>query len=106
MINDIISVFEKEYKVSIITIDIDGEIYCRAREIINALGYTNISKAIKDRCLEEGVKKISDNSNGGKQSYIYISCKNVYRLILTSKKKSAKEFQLFLYDILNEKATI
>ena len=75
----------------------EGEriLFC-AKDVAEALGYSNPRKAIGDHC--KGVTKRDTLTEGGVQSLSYIPEGDVYRLIVGSKLPSAERFERWLFD--------
>ena len=75
----------------------EGEriLFC-AKDVAEALGYSNPRKAVGDHC--KGVTKRDTLTEGGVQSLSYIPEGDVYRLIVGSKLPSAERFERWLFD--------
>ena len=85
-------------QVRIITDDADGSILFCAKDVTEALGYTNGRKAVADHVENGDVTKRDTpipNQHGTLvyQSVTYITESGVYSLIFSSKQKRAKEFK-------------
>lgn len=76
---------------SIRTISVDGDIYFVARDVTNALGYSNAAATIRQHC--KGVTKRDTLTKGGMQSVAVIPERDVYRLIMRSNLPSAERFE-------------
>lgn len=78
------------------TIEIDGVVWFVGKDVAEALGYSNASKAIITHVADEDkIIKMLPNSQNGKtvgKTYI-INESGLYSLILSSKLPSAKEFK-------------
>ena len=78
------------------TVEIDGEPWFVGKDVAEALGYNNTSKAIITHVADEDkIIKMLPNSQNGKtvgKTYI-INYSPLYSLILSSKLPSAKEFK-------------
>ena len=78
------------------TVEIDGVVWFVGRDVAEALGYSNASKAIITHVADEDkIIKMLPNSQNGKtvgKTYI-INESGLYSLILSSKLPSAKEFK-------------
>ena len=78
------------------TVEIDGEPWFVGKDVAEALGYNNTSKAIITHVADEDkIIKMLPNSQNGKtvgKTYI-INESGLYSLILSSKLPSAKEFK-------------
>ena len=73
----------------------DRILFC-AKDVAEALGYSNPRKAVGDHC--KGVTKRDTLTEGGVQSLSYIPEGDVYRLIVGSKLPSAQRFETWLFD--------
>lgn len=75
----------------------DGtELFC-AKDVAQALGYTNPNKAINDHC--KGVtKRYPLQTPGGTQEARFITEPDVFRLIVGSKLPSAQRFEAWLFE--------
>ena len=78
------------------TVEIDGVVWFVGKDVAEALGYSNTSKAIITHVADEDkIIKMLPNSQNGKtvgKTYI-INEPGLYSLILSSKLPSAKEFK-------------
>lgn len=78
------------------TVEISGEPWFVGKDVAEALGYSNTSKAIITHVADEDkIIKMLPNSQNGKtvgKTYI-INESGLYSLILSSKLSSAKEFK-------------
>ena len=78
------------------TVEIDNEVWFVGKDVAEALGYSNTSKAIITHVADEDkIIKMLPNSQNGKtvgKTYI-INESGLYSLILSSKLPSAKEFK-------------
>lgn len=79
-----------------------GEWWAVAKDIVNALGLKQVTRAISS-LPKDGVtnSKVID-SLGRKQEVNIISEKSVYRLVFKSRKKEAEEFQDWVFEMLKE----
>lgn len=87
-----------DFHGSAVRIHTDGDNieYC-ARDIANALGYTNPMKAVRDHCRgERNVHPLQ--TAGGMQEMAFIGEGDVYRLIVSSQLPAAVEFEHWLFD--------
>ena len=101
MNNKLLKHLEDDYKISVRTVEANGDIWYNARDILVPLGYHNVSVTINDKCMKNGIAKIkADSGRGGVQTYLYISHSNFCRIILTSKKKKVKKLQNWLLNNL------
>jgi len=72
----------------------DGEPWFCAKDVCSLLGYgTNSRHTVTQHCKEEGVLKLHTPTSGGNQQLLYVSERNLYRLIMRSKLDSAERFQ-------------
>ena len=69
------------------------EVLFVARDVANALGYANSSKAISDHVDPEDKGVTKCYTLGGNQSFTTINESGLYSLILSSKLPQAKEFK-------------
>lgn len=67
------------------------------RDITNALGLTTQSH-LKDRLNPKGVRTMHPLTNGGRQQMDFINEPNLYRCIFQSRKKSAIQFQDWIFE--------
>lgn len=84
--------FESKYG-TIRTVMIDGDPWFVAKDVSDALGYANNSKAIADHVddMDKGVTNCY--TLGGTQSMVVINESGLYSLALTSKLPEAKDFK-------------
>lgn len=87
---------EGEYKNelfgSLTTIKNDkGDIFFIGKEVAEALGYSDTSYAISTHC--KGVEETSVPTNGGFQIVKIIPERDLYRLVMKSKKEEAEKFE-------------
>ena len=82
------------------TVEINGEPYFVGKDVADALGYTNPTKAIRDHVDDDdkkmGVQNVTPSitDNLGRVQYpTWINESGLYSLILSSKLPSAKEFK-------------
>lgn len=87
-----VSLFERDSIGTIRTsIDEFGRpVFC-LKDVCNILEIKNVSDA-KSRLRSDGIVKLTGQSNGGKQNYLYITEGNLYKLIFQSRKESAVQF--------------
>lgn len=78
------------------TIEIDGKPYFSAKDIAEALGYSNPRKAVMDHC--KGVTKRDTLTAGGQQAVNFIPEGDIYRLIVRSNLPSAERFEKWVFD--------
>ena len=86
-----LAVFKSEEFGTIRTESEGARVWFAAKDVANALGYSNASKAIGDHC--KGVTKRYLPTEGGRQALSFIPESDVYRLIMRSKLASAERFQ-------------
>lgn len=81
-------------------VESDGAVEFCGKDIANALGYANPSKALKDHC--KGVtKRYPLATPGGIQNVRFIGEPDLYRLIAHSKLPNAQKFESWIYaDVL------
>lgn len=75
------------------TVEIDGVVWFVGKDVAEALGYTNPSKAFRDHIAEEDKGVTKCYTLGGAQQMTIINESGLYSLILSSKLPSAKEFK-------------
>ena len=75
------------------TVEIDGVVWFVGKDVAEALGYTNPSKAFRDHIAEEDKGVTKCYTPGGAQQMTIINESGLYSLILSSKLPSAKEFK-------------
>lgn len=98
--NDI-QIFENSEFGTIRTITIDGEPWFVGKDVAEALGYSNASKAVINHVDDEDKQfimfNIADSQNGnvpiGQSKTAFINESGLYALILSSKLPSAKKFK-------------
>jgi len=86
-------IFKNERFGSIRTTEINGEVWFVGKDVAEALGYTNPSKAISDHVNEDD--KLNNDSllSLGQRGGWLINESGVYSLIFGSKLESAKDFK-------------
>ena len=77
---------------------INGKEYFCAKDITDALGYSNGRKTIQDNCKEKGVTISDTLTNGGIQKLTFIDEANVLRLIVNSKLPTAEKFEAWVFE--------
>ena len=75
----------------------DKEYFC-AKDITDALGYSNGRDAIEKHCKIKGVAKHDTLTNGGTQKLTFIDEANVLRLIVNSKLATAEKFEAWVFE--------
>ena len=91
-----LTLFNHEMFGEIRTLVIDGNPYFVAKDIANALGYTNSRKAIGDHC--KGVTKRYLFTSTGKHEASFIPEGDVIRLVMRSKLPAAERFERWVCD--------
>jgi prophage antirepressor-like protein len=83
-------------------VEIDGEWWSVAKDIANALGLKQVTRAISG-LPKDGVttSKVID-SLGRLQDVNVVNEKSIYRLIFKSRKKEAEAFQDWVFDVLKQ----
>ncbi|MCI1660950.1 phage antirepressor KilAC domain-containing protein [Bifidobacterium psychraerophilum] len=77
--------------------DADGKPLFCAKDVAEALGYTNTNKAIGDHC--KGItNRYPLETAGGIQQMTFIGEGDLYRLIASSKLPAAQEFESWIFD--------
>ena len=75
----------------------EGRVMFCAKDVAEALGYSNSRKAIADHC--KGVtKRYPLQTAGGTQELVFISEPDVLRLIVSSKLPKAQEYERWVFD--------
>ena len=77
---------------------IDGEPWFVAKDVAEALRYSNPRKAISDHCKEKGVTFRDTLTEGGVQKLKYINEGNMYRLIVNCTLPIAEVFEEWIFD--------
>ncbi|MGL4740720.1 MAG: BRO family protein [Sarcina sp.] len=91
-INDPI-IFESEEFGQVRTIQIDSEVWFVGKDIVERLGYKNISDTLRKHVDEDDKGVAKCDTLGGKQNLIIINESGLYSLILSSKLPNAKRFK-------------
>ena len=91
-----IQIFDNEEFGRVRTTEIDGKPYFSAKDVAEALGYSNPRKAILDHC--KGVTKRDTLTAGGQQAVNFIPEGDIYRLIVRSNLPSAERFEKWVFD--------
>lgn len=83
-------------------VTVDGEWWAVAKDVTNALGLKQVTRAIHS-LPKDGVttSKVIDSLNRSQDVNI-INEKNIYRMAFKSRKKEAEEFQDWIFDIIKE----
>lgn len=80
-------------------IDKNGEWWAVAKDVTDALGLKQVSRAISTL---KGVTKSKVLTNGGEQEVSIIDEKNIYRLAFKSRKKEAEAFQDWVFETIKQ----
>jgi len=82
---------------SIRAVEIDGEAWFVGKDIAEALGYTNPSKAMSDHC--KGVtKRYPLKTDGGLQEMRLINEPDLFRLIVNCQLPAAEQFEQWVFE--------
>lgn len=82
------------------TVEQDGKVMFCGKDVADALGYSNASKAVRDHCRSDGGLNrypIVDQL-GREQQARFITEGDLYRLIASSKLPSAQQFESWVFD--------
>lgn len=82
------------------TVEEDGKVMFCGKDVADALGYSNASKAVRDHCRSDGGLNrypIVDQL-GREQQARFITEGDLYRLIASSKLPSAQQFESWVFD--------
>lgn len=82
------------------TVEQDGKVMFCGKDVAEALGYSNASKAVRDHCRSDGGPNrypIVDQL-GREQQARFITEGDLYRLIASSKLPSAQKFESWVFD--------
>ena len=85
-------------------IQVNDDFYFKGKDIAEFLEYTNTMEAIREHVSDDNKLKLEDifkqsktlSLKGNQKNTIYITESGLYELILTSKKKEAKQFKRFV----------
>lgn len=80
-------------------IDRHGEWWAVAKDVTDALGLKQVTRAISTL---KGVTKSKVLTNGGEQEVSIIDEKNIYRLAFKSRKKEAEDFQDWVFETIKQ----
>lgn len=97
--NDIQKFTNEEFG-TIRTVEQDGKVMFCGKDVAEALGYSNASKAVRDHCRSDGGPNrypIVDQL-GREQQARFITEGDLYRLIASSKLPSAQQFESWVFD--------
>lgn len=88
--------FQNQYEIRTLTND-NGEVLFVGKDVCDALGYTNASKAIGDHC--KGVtNRYPLQTAGGMQEVRVLTEADVLRLIVNSKLPAAEAFERWVFE--------
>ena len=101
-----LQIFKNDEFGEVRTTIIDGKPYFCGSDVAKALGNSDVHKAIKQNCDEEGWVTCRTLTNGGEQDVKFISEGNVHRLIVAASKQSknkeiqnkAKKYASWIFD--------
>ena len=71
----------------------NNEVFFIGKEVCNVLGYSNTSKAISDHCKGTITFRYETSDNGGNPNVLIIPERDLYRLVMRSKKQEAEKFE-------------
>ena len=91
-----IQIFKNEQFGQIRTIDENGKVLFCAKDVTEALGYSNTRDAINRHC--KGVVKRDAPTSSGKQSMSFIPEGDIYRLAASSELPGADAFESWIFD--------
>lgn len=92
--------FTSEQFGTVRTIERDGKVLFCGKDVAEALGYSNASKAVRDHCRSDGGPNrypIVDQL-GREQQARFITEGDLYRLIASSKLPNAQKFESWVFD--------
>lgn len=100
-----LKVFENPAFGQVRTIEIDNEPWFVGKDVAEALGYSNASKAVMAHVDDEDKRfqmlEVSDSQNGNLVKTAIINESGLYSLILSSKLPTAKEFKRWItHDVI------
>lgn len=84
------------------TIAEDDEILFNAKDVCDALGYSNARKAVNDHVYSEDVTKRYTPTESGKQEMNYVTEEGLYALIFGSKLENAKPFKKWVAGVIKQ----
>ena len=90
-----LKIFKNEEFGLVRTAEIDGKTYFVAKDVANALGYSNPRDAISRHC--KGVVKHDSFKEGG-QEISLIPEGDIYRLVIKSQLPNAERFECWVFD--------
>lgn len=80
----------------------DSEWWAVAADVANALGLTNTTKTVSRIDKEDKALTIIQGLNRGNEPVNIISEFAIYKLIMTSRKKEAREFERWVFEVIKE----
>ncbi|CAM2762338.1 phage antirepressor protein [Streptococcus acidominimus] len=80
-------------------VDRNGEWWAVAKDVTDALGLKQVTRAISTL---KGVTKSKVLTNGGEQEVSILDEKNIYRLAFKSRKKEAEDFQDWVFETIKQ----
>ena len=101
MNNELIKVFSNEEFGNVRVVEVNGEGWLVGKDVAEALGYSNSSKAIINHVDDEDkifhmIETESQNGNVSKTKTAIINESGLYSLVLSSKLPSAKKFKRWI----------
>lgn len=88
-----IKIFENSMFGKVRTIELNGEPYFAGRDVVKALGYSNVHDALNKHVDKEDKGVAKCDTLGGTQDITVINESGVYSLVFGSKLPKAKEFK-------------
>lgn len=88
-----LTIYENEEFGTVRTVVVDGEPWLVGKDVAEALGYSNSSKALLDHVDDEDKGVTNCDTLGGNQNLTIINESGVYALIFGSKLPNAKKFK-------------
>lgn len=92
--------FTSEQFGTVRTIERDGKVLFCGKDVAEALGYSNASKAVRDHCRSDGGpnRYLIVDQLGREQQARFITEGDLYRLLASSKLPSAQKFESWVFD--------
>ena len=93
-------VFNNEEFGKVRVVNINGEGWLAGKDVVEALGYSNASKAVSTHCKHTIKEMIAHSQNGNvvKTQTTLINEGDIYRLIIRSNKAEAEIFERWVFD--------
>ena len=85
---------------SIRFIEVNSEWWAVAKDVTEALGYSNHNDAIKRHVSDDDKGVAKHDTPGGTQIVNTLSEKGIYRLVMRSNKDEAVEFQNWIFEVI------